>query len=96
MPIAASQPLTRCEGVLTAPVDDEIVLLTPSLKHYVALSPAGRRIWDLLATPHTPAALAARLATEFAASEAEILSDILPFLEELRRDGLVLPGAAPA
>ncbi len=94
MPLQSGQRLARGQGVLSASVDDEIVLLAPTLKHYVALSAVGRRIWDLLETPHSPAALATRLAMEFVASEDAILNDILPFLEELRRDGLVeLPDA---
>jgi hypothetical protein len=91
MPISPDRTLQRREGVLSAAVDDEIVLLSPALAQYVALCPIGRRVWELLETPQSPAALAARLTTEFAASEAAILADVLSFLEELGRDGLIGP-----
>ena len=89
MPLSPDQPLVRRGGVLGAPVDDEIVLMSPELGHYLALSAEGKRIWELLETPLSPAQLAERLAAQFEATADQILADVTPFLEELRRDGLI-------
>jgi hypothetical protein len=87
----AAAALVRRADVLAAPADDELVVLPPGLRHYVMLNRVGRRIWELLETPRSPASLAEALAEEFAASTEQILTDAQPFLDELRREGLIEP-----
>jgi Coenzyme PQQ synthesis protein D (PqqD) len=94
MPSDAAAPVVRRADALAAAVDDELVLLPASLRHYVMLNPVGRRIWELLETPHSPASLAETLAREFVASTEQILSDTQPFLDELRREGLIEPATS--
>ena len=78
-------------GVLGAEVDEEILLLVPDGSEYAALCPVGQQIWRLLEAPLTPAELAARLTAAFEATQAQILADILPFLEDMRAKGLIEP-----
>ena len=88
-----SRRLIRRQDALAAPVDDEIVLLPPSFKHYIALDPIGRRVWELLETPHTSVALSETLAGEFAADAEQILADLLPLLGKFEQEGLIRPTA---
>lgn len=81
--------LVRAEDALSAPVDDELVLLAPALEEYVGLDAIGRRIWDLLEEPRTVEELCGLLATEYEATAEQIAADVAPFLDELSEGGLV-------
>jgi hypothetical protein len=79
----------RVTHLLTAPVDDEIVILNPRSDNYIGLDAIGRAIWDLLETPLDVGALCERLANTFDATSEQIAADVVPFLEELVQEGLV-------
>ena len=54
--IEADAIVTRTEGLMSTPVDDEIVFLNPGTDSYVALDWIGRRIWEMLESPQITAA----------------------------------------
>ncbi len=56
---------------------------------YVALDAIGRRIWELLCKPKRIADLAAELSDEFEATRDVIAIDVLAFLKDLEREGMV-------
>jgi len=87
--IEADTIVTRTEGLMSTPVDDEIVFLNPGTDSYVALDRIGRRIWELLESPQRVADLAAALAAEFDADVGVVGADVAAFLDELKRDGMV-------
>lgn len=89
MAIEAATRVVRTEGIMTAPVDNEIVLLNMKSNNYISLDPIGRRIWDLIETPVVVEDLCGRLEQEFAGTREQITADVIPFLEELEREGLV-------
>lgn len=89
MAIEATSRVVRTEGMMTAPVDNEIVILNMKGNNYISLDAIGRRIWELLETPVAVADLCQQLMTEFEATEEQIAADVLPFLTELEREGLV-------
>ena len=84
-----SSRIVRAQDALSAPVDNEIVLLAPALDEYVALNDIGRQIWDALEETQSVEQLCRRLSSEFDASTGEIAADIMPFLDELAGKGLV-------
>ncbi len=88
MIIGLSTVVVRTAGLLTAPVDDEIVILNPLRDNYVGLDAAGRAVWDLIGEPCEVAALCRRLSQEFDATPGQIAADLLPFLTEITSEGI--------
>jgi hypothetical protein len=87
--IEADAIVTRTEGLMSTPVDDEIVFLNPGTDSYVALDWIGRRIWEMLESPQRVGDLAAALAAEFDADVSVVGADVAAFLDELKREGMV-------
>jgi hypothetical protein len=52
MTIEAGTVVVRTAGLLSAAVDDEIVILNPHRGNYVGLDAIGRAVWDLIEQPH--------------------------------------------
>jgi hypothetical protein len=73
----------------TAPIDDEIVILNLKSNNYVGLDPIGRRIWEILDTVRSVEELCRLLSLEYEADPEQIASDVLPFLNEMEKEGLV-------
>jgi hypothetical protein len=80
--------LVRTPGLLSAPVDDEIVILNPQRDNYVGLDAVGRAIWDLLEQPGEVGELCLALSRRFDASPEQIAADVLPFLAEIADEGI--------
>jgi hypothetical protein len=81
--------VARSEDLPCAPVDRDIVFLNRATDSYVALDEIGRRIWELLERPREIADLVAELSGEFDGSRELIAADVLVFLGELEREGMV-------
>ena len=89
MAIEATTRIVRTEGIMTAPVDQEIVLLNMKGNNYISLDAIGRRIWELLETPVVVDELCRQLGMEFDGTQEQIKTDVLSFLNELEGEGLV-------
>jgi hypothetical protein len=89
MTLTASTVVMRLPGLLSAVVDDEIVIFNPDRDNYVGLDDIGRALWDLLAEPHSVAELCAELGGRFDGAPAVIESDVFGFLGELTTEGIV-------
>lgn len=81
--------LLRKKGLLAAPMDNEVVILNMPTNNYIALDATGRRIWELLENPLTIDDLCHILSLQFKASPAAIAADVLPFLADMRAEGLL-------
>lgn len=91
MIIEAISYIRRNDSVMTALVDDELVILNMAGNNYISLDNIGRRIWELLENPCRVDALCRQLLGEFEATSVQIETDVLLFLQELAGDGLVCP-----
>ncbi|HQQ61549.1 MAG TPA: PqqD family protein [Kiritimatiellia bacterium] len=89
MAIALNSKIVRLEGVMFSQIDDDLVILNMARNNYVNLDATGRRIWELLEKPVHVDELCGQLVREFAATKEQITADVLPFLAELEKDGLV-------
>jgi hypothetical protein len=87
--IERTTTVVRTEGMMTAPVDSEIVILNMKGNNYISLDAIGRRIWEIIEIPVTVDDLCSRLGQEFEGTPEQIIADVQPFLEELEREGLV-------
>jgi Coenzyme PQQ synthesis protein D (PqqD) len=89
MGIEMTATVVRTEGMMTAPVDNEIVILNLKGNNYISLDPIGRRIWELLEVSINVADLCRKLESEFEGTQVQICDDVISFLGELEREGLV-------
>jgi Coenzyme PQQ synthesis protein D (PqqD) len=84
-----SAVVARTQGLMSAPVDDDLVILNPARDDYVALDEVGRRIWELLEQPQTVGELCEALGAQFDGDAQQILGDVTTFLDELRDERLI-------
>lgn len=95
MTIELSTVVVRTAGLLTAPVDDEIVILNVSRDNYVGLNAIGRAVWDLIEQPCEVAELCKNLSRAFSATPERIAVDLLPFVAEMTDEGIARVVPAP-
>lgn len=81
--------VVRTQDMMSAEVDDEIVILNLAKDNYIGLDAIGRRIWELLETPSRVEALCRQLVSEFEATGDQIAADVLSFLEDLETERLL-------
>ena len=93
---AESRLYQRQDGLLAASVDDEVLMMSVELGAYFNLNPVGARIWELLETPHSVAALTAILTAEYDAEAEVIRSETHAFLTRLESEGLLKPASNSA
>ena len=89
MSIELNRQIVRTENLMSARVDNEMVILNMPKNSYIGLNEIALRIWDLLEVPSRVDELCNRLGREFEAATEQIESDLLPFLEELKQEGLI-------
>jgi len=90
MSIELSSRVVRTEEMISAPVDNEIIILNMAENNYIGLDEIGRRIWELLAETRSVVEVCDLLSLEFEATPEQIAADLIPFLEELRDEGLII------
>jgi hypothetical protein len=72
-----------------AEVDGTIVMMSLRQGKYYGLDGVGSRIWQLIASPRKVSELCEALGTEFDVEPAVCERDVIEFLEELAREGLI-------
>jgi len=81
--------LVRAEGLLTAALDQELLMMSVEQGRYYNLNAVGARIWELLETPTSADALVAALTAEYEVDPDTARVHVERFLGELRRGGLL-------
>jgi hypothetical protein len=89
MTLDRTTTLWRAQDVLTAEIDDELAMMSMQSGTYVNLDAIGKRIWTLLETPITVAALCQQLVQEFDVPLETCEQDVLAFLEELHTQQVI-------
>ncbi len=93
----AERTFRRSNGLLSASVDDEIVMMSVDAGQYYNLNAMGAQIWRLLKTPKTVDQIVAILAETYDASDATIRIEVGAFLDRMEREGaLEMTGEAQA
>ena len=94
MTIEMTSVVSRSEEQVCAEVDGEVVMMSVERGNYYGLDAVGSRIWELIETPSTVAALCDRLVAEYAVERGQCETDVLHFLQQMSDQGLVkLDGA---
>jgi hypothetical protein len=86
----------RVDGLLSAAVGDELLMMSVERGKYYNLNPTGSRLWNLLASAATVDDLVAAVLTEYDVTPDTARKDILYFLDALRERVLVKTGDAAA
>ena len=81
--------LSRAQDMLSTELDDEIVLMSIDAGAYYGLEGPARSIWDNLKTPLTFSDLVDRLVTEYHVAPETCAVDLVGFLAEMEREGLL-------
>jgi hypothetical protein len=89
MPITPTDRVIRTNGLLSANIDNDLMILNMETNNYIALDDIGSRIWDLIETPVLVSDLCLQLAGQFHAQPNQIEADVLAFLNELQTETLV-------
>jgi hypothetical protein len=89
MLITVDSVVSQSQGLVSAPLDQELIILNPKGDNYVGLDNVGRRVWDLLADARVVKDLCLQITAEYQGDAQEITTDILGFLHELQADALI-------
>lgn len=82
--------LRRQDGILTQEARGQTVLLRLEDGGYYAVDEVGAMIWDLCDGQRSAAEIVSVLCAEFDAPEATVRADVLEFIGDLRREGLLV------
>jgi coenzyme PQQ biosynthesis protein PqqD len=82
--------LRRQDGVITQEVEGQTILLRVDDGGYYAIDEVGAAIWELCDGNRPVGEIVTQLATEFDAPEATIRADVLEFVQDLRRERLLV------
>ena len=82
--------LFAAKGLSLAPFDGESVLLDEKSGLYFGLNEVGSRILDLVQEPTSVATLLETLHDEYEVSSGELENDLMEFLEDMIRQGIIV------
>lgn len=82
--------------MLSAPLDDTLLMMDLDEGLYYEAAGAGGRIWELLAEPATAEEIVAVLLAEFAVEPAQCAAEVAAFIDDLLAHGLVVRVGAAA
>lgn len=91
---ALSSVLCLCSDVRYRMIEGEALVLRQEAAEVLGLNPVGSRVLELIDGRSTVAELIGRLADEYEVDRAELERDVLDFLVELLREGVLEPSAA--
>jgi hypothetical protein len=83
--------IIRCEDLLEADVNGEIVALHIEKGQCYGMNNVASRIWALLAEPISPEQICATLAEEYSVDPATCRADVDALLTDLKAEGLIKP-----
>lgn len=81
--------MVRLVSRATTRLESQVVVLDAERGEYQVLRGTARRVWELLERPMTVDALCTTLAAEYGVTPEQCRNDVLPFLSELQRLGLL-------
>ena len=81
--------IQRTPDLITADVEGESVVLNSVTGTFYQLNASAARIWDLVETPQTPAALVTQLVARFDVTAEQCRADVLHLIDSLQQRGLV-------
>jgi len=87
--ITGDTVLKRSDELLSSELDGETVMMSIESGKYYGLEEIATRIWELIEQPTSVSALCDTLVSEFDVAREQCEADVLPFLAELAKEGVV-------
>lgn len=88
--IALSDFIVSCEQNIVSDMGDEKVMLSIRNGNYYNLGTTGGRIWDFLNEKISVKEIVDQLLSEYDVEQKECEYQVISFLEQMRKEGLVL------
>lgn len=82
----------RNADLIGATIDDELVMMSVEHGQYYGLGGVGPRVWELLEQPRLLEQLVDRILDEFEVERRVCEADMIQFLEQMEKMGLVERG----
>jgi hypothetical protein len=92
--ITETSVIARNTDHVSCDLDGETVLMSVETGKYYGMDPVASRIWELIETPASVAAICTQLTDEFDVAAARCREDVLDFVSALAEEGLVEVGEA--
>lgn len=81
--------IIRTDKALASAIDDELVMFDANAGQYYGLNSVATAVWNQLETAKTVDELASELTNEFDVSKKDCINDLLEFLPDLQKKGLI-------
>jgi hypothetical protein len=91
--LSTTSTVVALKDTLSSAVGDETVILHFGAGTYFGLDDVGTRVWQLIEQPRTVGDLLDRIVEEYDVERERCEATILPFLEDLAANGLLLVDA---
>jgi hypothetical protein len=88
--ITDTSTIMRAQQLLATDLDEETILMSIEHGAYYGMEQTARRIWEIIATPHTVSELCRLLGEEYTVAPEVCRRDVLAFLAELHTEGLIV------
>ena len=89
-PIDLNTVIVRREDLMTSELSEtEVVMLNVERGYYYGMQETAKMIWSHLSSPRSVSEIAAHLMTQFAVDQETCEREVLAFVKELLKDGLV-------
>ncbi|HEX8444168.1 MAG TPA: PqqD family protein [Allosphingosinicella sp.] len=85
--------IIRCDDLLEADVNGEIVALHVEKGQCYGMNAVASRVWALLAEPTSPEQICAQLSSEFDVDAETCQTDVAALLADFESEGLIKPAA---
>ncbi len=85
----AEQKISRQDGLVTVPMDGDLVMMNISTGTYFGINPVGVMIWELLETPRTLQQICHHMMEKYAVDQETCLRDVRNFVEQMLRENIV-------
>lgn len=82
--------IRRVDAILSAPLDQTLLMMSVEQGLYFEARGAGPRIWELLAEPITEEALVAALLDQFDVTQEACAAETAAFMQALKANGMVV------
>ena len=81
--------VVRVKEILSAEVEDEVVLMSVEKGLYFGLNPVGARLWDLLDEFVPVQEVCATIVEEFEVTLEQCQEEVLGLLKDMQEEGLI-------
>jgi hypothetical protein len=89
VPLESTTSVVRRKEILSAEVDNEVVLMSVEQGVYYGLNPVGALVWSVLREPVRVQDLCEKVVEEFDVTLEQCQPDVLELLDDLRAQHLI-------